>query len=300
MALLFDACSTLISLIFLGIVGLVAGAAISFIPHRPPRPEKSEGGVSFRLQSELEPKGDQPQAIEKLVDGARHGLAKQTLLGVTGSGKTFTMANIVNTLQRPTLILAHNKTLAAQLCNEFREFLTFYPTNRRADYAQYKLGLCHFRQMAKPERDQTQTNDAIAEFRKANARRFRGFEAPEMNIQCIEDAVNLPIDEALPELLARLAERGSAVLHAPPGAGKTLTVARLATRLRSLWEITAPLLRTGVIAGGVTQINIMIGTVIAHRQPAVGGGVIVNAGKPSDQDASLASARRQHLHVDQL
>ena len=76
----------------------------------------------FELVADYPPAGDQPQAIEKLVDGARHGLAKQTLLGVTGSGKTFTMANIVNTLQRPTLILAHNKTLAAQLYGEMSEF----------------------------------------------------------------------------------------------------------------------------------------------------------------------------------
>ena len=68
------------------------------------------------------PTGDQPEAIAKLVEGLNRGDQEQTLLGVTGSGKTFTMANIIAQVQRPTLILAHNKTLAAQLCSEFREF----------------------------------------------------------------------------------------------------------------------------------------------------------------------------------
>ena len=81
----------------------------------------SEQGL-FRLASPYQPTGDQPQAIAKLVDGVHQGCREQTLLGVTGSGKTFTMANIIAQTQRPTLVLAHNKTLAAQLCNEFREF----------------------------------------------------------------------------------------------------------------------------------------------------------------------------------
>ena len=76
----------------------------------------------FELVSKFEPTGDQPQAIEKLVDGLNDGLQSQVLKGVTGSGKTFTMANIIAKANRPTLVLAHNKTLAAQLCNEFREF----------------------------------------------------------------------------------------------------------------------------------------------------------------------------------
>lgn len=80
----------------------------------------------FVLHSEYQPKGDQPQAIEKLVAGCLNGLQEQTLLGVTGSGKTFTMANIIAKVNRPTLVLAHNKTLAAQLCSEFREF---FPEN---------------------------------------------------------------------------------------------------------------------------------------------------------------------------
>ena len=81
----------------------------------------------FKLHSKFKPTGDQPQAIEKLVDGFRSGLREQVLLGVTGSGKTFTMANVIEKLQRPALVIAHNKTLAAQLCNELREF---FPENR--------------------------------------------------------------------------------------------------------------------------------------------------------------------------
>jgi len=76
----------------------------------------------FKLVSNFKPTGDQPQAIEKLAEGVLNNVKCQTLLGVTGSGKTFTMANIIEKVQRPTLVLAHNKTLAAQLCSEFREF----------------------------------------------------------------------------------------------------------------------------------------------------------------------------------
>ncbi len=80
----------------------------------------------FQLVSEYKPSGDQPEAIKALVDGVNWGLREQTLLGVTGSGKTFTMASVIEKLNRPTLVLAHNKTLAAQLCSEFREF---FPNN---------------------------------------------------------------------------------------------------------------------------------------------------------------------------
>lgn len=88
----------------------------------------------FELVSKYQPTGDQPQAIEKLVEGINDGLREQVLLGVTGSGKTFTMANIIAKLNRPALILAHNKTLAAQLCNEFREF---FPNNRVEFFVSY-------------------------------------------------------------------------------------------------------------------------------------------------------------------
>ena len=81
---------------------------------------------AFELISPYKPTGDQPQAIDKLVEGLESGLKEQILLGVTGSGKTFTMANIIAKMNRPTLVLAHNKTLAAQLCSEFREF---FPNN---------------------------------------------------------------------------------------------------------------------------------------------------------------------------
>ncbi len=80
----------------------------------------------FKLVSEYKPSGDQPEAIQALVNGVNWGLREQTLLGVTGSGKTFTMASVIEKLNRPTLVLAHNKTLAAQLCSEFREF---FPEN---------------------------------------------------------------------------------------------------------------------------------------------------------------------------
>lgn len=76
----------------------------------------------FVLHSKYKPTGDQPQAIRSLTEGVEKGFREQTLLGVTGSGKTFTMANIIANVQKPTLVLAHNKTLAAQLCSEFREF----------------------------------------------------------------------------------------------------------------------------------------------------------------------------------
>ena len=80
----------------------------------------------FKLVSEFKPSGDQPEAITSLINGVNWGLREQTLLGVTGSGKTFTMASVIEKLNRPTLVLAHNKTLAAQLCSEFREF---FPNN---------------------------------------------------------------------------------------------------------------------------------------------------------------------------
>lgn len=80
----------------------------------------------FVLKSAYKPTGDQPQAIDALVDGILRGEKEQVLLGVTGSGKTFTMANVIQKLQKPTLIIAHNKTLAAQLYGEFKEF---FPEN---------------------------------------------------------------------------------------------------------------------------------------------------------------------------
>jgi len=103
-------------------------------PHRPPRPEKSEGGRAFELVSEYEPKGDQPQAIAELVDGVARHERDQVLLGVTGSGKTFTMAQVIARTQRPALILAPNKTLAAQLYGEFK---SFFPNNAVEYFVSY-------------------------------------------------------------------------------------------------------------------------------------------------------------------
>ena len=91
----------------------------------------------FKLRSKFAPTGDQPQAIQSLVDGLNDGLRTQVLLGVTGSGKTFTMANIIEKVQRPTLVIAHNKTLAAQLCNEFREFFPENSVNYFVSYYDY-------------------------------------------------------------------------------------------------------------------------------------------------------------------
>ena len=88
----------------------------------------------FKVHSEYSPAGDQPQAIEKLAEGVDLGLREQVLKGVTGSGKTYTMAKVIEQVQRPTLVLAHNKTLAAQLCEEFREF---FPENAVEYFVSY-------------------------------------------------------------------------------------------------------------------------------------------------------------------
>src|SRR5574344_615980 len=88
----------------------------------------------FELVSPYKPCGDQQQAIDKLCEGLEDGLRLQVLLGVTGSGKTFTMANVIEKMNRPTLVIAHNKTLAAQLCNEFKEF---FPHNRVEYFVSY-------------------------------------------------------------------------------------------------------------------------------------------------------------------
>lgn len=90
--------------------------------------------MNFNLKADYKPAGDQPKAIEQLTKGLRDGLDRQTLLGVTGSGKTFTMANVIQNVQKPTLVIAHNKTLAAQLCNEFREF---FPDNAVEYFVSY-------------------------------------------------------------------------------------------------------------------------------------------------------------------
>ncbi len=90
--------------------------------------------MDFKLDSQYNPTGDQPQAIEQLVAGLKDGTRAQTLLGVTGSGKTFTMANVIEHVNRPTLILSHNKTLAAQLYSEFKQF---FPNNSVQYFVSY-------------------------------------------------------------------------------------------------------------------------------------------------------------------
>ncbi len=105
-----------------------------FVPPRAARPEKSEGGIAFELVSDFQPAGDQPQAIEELVAGVKDGERDQVLLGVTGSGKTFTMAHAIQRLQKPALILAPNKTLAAQLYGEMKGF---FPNNAVEYFVSY-------------------------------------------------------------------------------------------------------------------------------------------------------------------
>lgn len=105
-----------------------------FVPRKVTRPEKSEGGKAFKLVSDFKPSGDQPAAIKELVQGLKDKSHEQVLLGVTGSGKTFTMAKVIEAEQRPALILAPNKTLAAQLYGEFK---TFFPENSVEYFVSY-------------------------------------------------------------------------------------------------------------------------------------------------------------------
>ncbi len=110
------------------------GRERAWTPHRPSRPEKTEGGKRLVIRSDFEPKGDQPQAIAELVEGVKRRDRTQVLLGVTGSGKTFTMAKVIEATQRPALILAPNKTLAAQLYGEFK---SFFPDNAVEYFVSY-------------------------------------------------------------------------------------------------------------------------------------------------------------------
>jgi excinuclease ABC subunit B len=116
-------------------ISVTEGAPAIWKPHRPERTwEKFEGGRKFKVASNYEPAGDQPQAIADLVNGIRDNELDQVLLGVTGSGKTFTMAKVIEAVQRPALILAHNKTLAAQLYGEFK---SFFPDNAVEYFVSY-------------------------------------------------------------------------------------------------------------------------------------------------------------------
>ena len=106
----------------------------TFVPHRPARPDKSEGGKRFVVKSDYQPSGDQRFAIPELVEQAKAGDRDQVLLGVTGSGKTYTKAKVIEELQRPALILAPNKILAAQLYGEFK---SFFPDNAVEYFVSY-------------------------------------------------------------------------------------------------------------------------------------------------------------------
>src|SRR6202012_2459954 len=118
----------------LPLYGVTGAEVAGFVPHRPARPEKSEGGKKFKLVSEYQPAGDQPTAIKELVNGVLAQERDQVLLGVTGSGKTFTMAQVIERTQRPALVLAPNKTLAAQLYGELK---SFFPNNAVGYFVSY-------------------------------------------------------------------------------------------------------------------------------------------------------------------
>ena len=105
-----------------------------FAPHRPQRPEKSQGGIPFRLESPFQPAGDQPAAIRDLTAGVHGGDRDQVLLGVTGSGKTFSIAHVIANTGKPALVLAPNKTLAAQLYGEMK---AFFPNNAVEYFVSY-------------------------------------------------------------------------------------------------------------------------------------------------------------------
>ena len=119
----------------------------------------------FKIRADFKPTGDQPQAIEKLAEGIRAGHKYQTLLGVTGSGKTFTMANVVQAMQKPTLVLAHNKTLAAQLCSEFREFFPDNAVEYFVSYYDYYLPEAYMPQTDTYIEKDSSVNDEIDRLR---------------------------------------------------------------------------------------------------------------------------------------
>src|SRR3989339_466753 len=121
----------------------------------------------FKLKSSFSPTGDQPQAIEKLVDGIEHDLKNQVLIGVTGSGKTFTMANVIEKLNRPTLIISHNKTLAGQLYQEFRDYFPENAVNYFVSYYDYYQPEAYIPSTDTYIEKETQINDDIDKLRLA-------------------------------------------------------------------------------------------------------------------------------------
>jgi excinuclease ABC subunit B len=126
--------------------------------------------TSFKIVSDFRPTGDQPQAIDKLVDGLNNGIRHQTLLGVTGSGKTFTMANIIEKVQRPTLIMSHNKTLAAQLASELQEFFPDNAVEYFVSYYDYYQPEAYVPQTDTYIEKETDINDEIDKLRHASTR----------------------------------------------------------------------------------------------------------------------------------
>ncbi len=126
--------------------------------------------TKFKLASDFQPTGDQPQAIIKLVDGLQQGLNHQILLGVTGSGKTFTMANVIAQVQKPTLILSHNKTLAAQLCTEFREFFPENAVEYFVSYYDYYQPEAYIPRTDTYIEKETDVNDEIDKLRNSATR----------------------------------------------------------------------------------------------------------------------------------
>ena len=123
--------------------------------------------MKFKLQSEYKPAGDQPTAIKELVGGLKRGDDRQVLLGVTGSGKTFTIANVINEVQRPTLVIAHNKTLAAQLCNEFRQFFPDNVVEYFVSYYDYYQPEAYMARTDTYIEKEAQVNDEIDRLRHA-------------------------------------------------------------------------------------------------------------------------------------
>jgi len=124
--------------------------------------------MEFRLKAKFQPTGDQPQAIDKLVRGLKSGYQHQTLLGVTGSGKTFTMANVIEKMQRPTLIISHNKTLAAQLASEFKEFFPENAVHYFVSYYDYYQPEAYVPQKDLYIEKETQINEEIDRLRHAS------------------------------------------------------------------------------------------------------------------------------------
>ena len=121
--------------------------------------------MKFKLVSSFKPTGDQPEAIEKLVSGLNHNLKNQVLLGVTGSGKTYTMAQVINKIQKPTLIISHNKTLAAQLYQEFRDFFPENCVSYFVSYYDYYQPEAYLPQTDTYLEKETQINDLLDKLR---------------------------------------------------------------------------------------------------------------------------------------